>query len=663
MINPAKISIIVPVYNTKKYLTRCLDSLVNQTFQDIEILCVNDGSTDGSLEILKSYEEKDRRVKVFNQKNSGPATSRNTGLKNATGEYLMFCDSDDWYELNMCERMLDTIREHNVDLVMCNRIPHFGQGCHRSVTANNITAFSVLKIDDELRKKTNVLLWNKIFKKSFVDDFKISFPDGYEHDDAAFLYQYISVAKNFYYLDELLYNYYIRKNSIMDNFHKDKNHRKKDLVLSMECFFNFLLRNNLFEKMEKFYIDRLKVRVLWSAKYLNNRDKKTVKKLLRNHINNINNVSKNKYTLKDFMVEEINSVGKIALILRIRGLWPKFHTKYDGILLELQKQKNTSILHEIKAQEESTLYFSKHWEFSRIKSLQKEIERVDLYTSYRNLTNNLDIESVNTVNKILARIQFITDSNNEDETAFDIFDEEEAKQIKKARKDLKDNILKIGECCYVYKKYFLPRNIFEANVFYYRYGLSSVNSIEKLKNKDIIDAGAFIGDSALILSEYTNRNVYAFEPVKEHYEGMLETIKLNNSKNIRPQNMALGSKDEELKICLRGVASGLAVMLDGYKKETVRVTTLDKFVEKNNLDVGLIKVDVEGFEPEFLKGAEKTIRRFRPVLLLSIYHNMDDFFNIKPLVESWNLGYSFSVFKPADGSVRGETLLIAQILE
>ena len=98
-----KISVIIPVYNVEKYLRECLDSIVNQTFKDIEIICVDDGSTDKSLEILREYEQKDKRIIVISQPNKGVSTARNIGMQQATGKYMMFVDSDDYITQNACE--------------------------------------------------------------------------------------------------------------------------------------------------------------------------------------------------------------------------------------------------------------------------------------------------------------------------------------------------------------------------------------------------------------------------------------------------------------------------------------------------------------------------------------------------------------------------------
>jgi FkbM family methyltransferase len=195
----------------------------------------------------------------------------------------------------------------------------------------------------------------------------------------------------------------------------------------------------------------------------------------------------------------------------------------------------------------------------------------------------------------------------------------------------------------------------------YHYGLEKVKEKSKFENKCIIDAGAFIGDSALILSPLTSSNVYAFEPTSKYYNYLLETIKLNNLNNVVPIQAALGAECGRIKI---NVADSCSTVLtpniepEGF--EEIDLMTLDSFVEKNKLEVGLIKVDIEGYEQEFLKGAENTIMKQRPTLIISIYHNPEDFFMIKPIIESWNLDYKFKIIKPLDYTVSREVVLIAE---
>lgn len=192
--NP-KISIIVPVYNAEKYLDRCLTALMNQTFKEIEILCINDGSTDRSLEILNQYQKQDSRVRVFSQKNSGPAKARNVGLKNMRGEYLMFCDADDCYESIMCEEMRKNIIDYDTDFVMCNAYAY---------DSNNLEIQSLYYfpfkngkkvLSAEEKSKINVYLWNKIFKTELVHKYHIEFPVGHKADDNFFVFAYLTISK------------------------------------------------------------------------------------------------------------------------------------------------------------------------------------------------------------------------------------------------------------------------------------------------------------------------------------------------------------------------------------------------------------------------------------------------------------------------------------
>ena len=124
--------------------------------------------------------------------------------------------------------------------------------------------------------------------------------------------------------------------------------------------------------------------------------------------------------------------------------------------------------------------------------------------------------------------------------------------------------------------------------------------------------------------------------------------------------MALGDKNENIKISICGSGSSFKHNFTGIEEE-VTVTTLDDYVERNNIKVGLIKVDIEGFEQNFLKGAIQTIKKQKPILLISIYHNYSDFYDIKPFIENLNLGYKFNIHKPVDGQILSETLLICEV--
>ncbi len=223
-----KVSIILPVYNSEEFIKRTLDSLTTQTYQNIEVLCINDGSSDNSLNILKEYSQKDNRIKVFTQSNSGPAKARNTGLANATGEYLMFCDSDDFYEPDMVEVMAKAITENDVDFAMCGAelvVQEDKYDISRvqgtiTYLRNLINQKGIVELDLAKKYRMNVVLWNKIFKANIIKKYGISFPNGFECDDNLFIYEYMLIAKNYYAVKKQQYNYSIRSNSIMDLFYK-----------------------------------------------------------------------------------------------------------------------------------------------------------------------------------------------------------------------------------------------------------------------------------------------------------------------------------------------------------------------------------------------------------------------------------------------------------
>lgn len=302
------------------------------------------------------------------------------------------------------------------------------------------------------------------------------------------------------------------------------------------------------------------------------------------------------------------------------------------------------------------------YEYGNIISFQK-IVNSDYYNLYKNLIKGLDYESVVAVNKILANIKIYLEDTNIGKNKTKFFSEEEIKQINSIYSIFFKNILKLNENCYVYDKYILPVNHFEISVFYYKHNIDSLDK-EFIKNKDIVDVGALCGDSAIVFSEYTNKKVYSFEPIKNNYNNIYKTIELNNKNNIVAINKALGSYNGSAKILLSASGQGIKIIDKEAEYENmieeISIITLDSFVDENNINVGLIKVDIEGAEQDFIKGAEKTIKTQKPFLLLSIYHNAEDFFNIKPLIESWNLGYKFEIYKPFDGHILAETLLIAK---
>lgn len=224
--NPTKVSVIIPVYNVEEYLRQCLDSIVNQTLKEIEIICVNDGSTDNSHQILTEYAQKDKRIIIINKENEGLGAARNTGMAYATGEYIGFVDSDDWVKLEAYEKFYKNAKTQNSDMVMCpihvydditGKLkydnPYFTLECLNEEFDNCI--FNHLKTKNFLFK-ISVTSPNKIYKREFLNEINAKFPERLIFEDNPFFYETYLKARNVSLIRDFLYFYRInRKDSII----------------------------------------------------------------------------------------------------------------------------------------------------------------------------------------------------------------------------------------------------------------------------------------------------------------------------------------------------------------------------------------------------------------------------------------------------------------
>ena len=303
------------------------------------------------------------------------------------------------------------------------------------------------------------------------------------------------------------------------------------------------------------------------------------------------------------------------------------------------------------------------WDSFFIADFREAIKNdTNFYQKYLNLIKNFDNESVEIINNIVSKI---CNYNDIDEPVY--FSQSQSQKIKKLSEEYNNKIIKINEELFIYDKYILPFNQFEIEVFYDKSGMDYIKNINQVKNKNIIDAGGYIGDSAIVFSDYTDKNIYSFEPFLQNYNLMLKTIELNKKNNIIPVNMALGNENKEISIYSNSdtANSGLSVEtkqsdINSFENK-VKMVTLDSYVKENNIEVGLIKTDLEGFEQPFLRGALETIKEQKPVLIISIYHNYSDFFEIKPMIENLNLGYKFRIIRNKSPQLITETKLLAEV--
>ncbi|GAB7140741.1 hypothetical protein RsTz2092_06930 [Deferribacterales bacterium RsTz2092] len=215
MAKKPSISVIVPIHNAAGYLHKSLDSLVAQTFTDIEVLCIDDGSTDNSLAILQEYAGRDANFKLFTQAERNIGYTRNVGLRNARGKYVMWCDPDDWYEPTMCEEMFSAIEREGVDLVECgtNVINEANDSARYEKMSKYVSTKQLGRciLTNDIKKNISGVLWNKIFKRELLEEYSILAPDdSIGAEDTAMVMQYLLVAGSYYGLDRVLYNYLLR---------------------------------------------------------------------------------------------------------------------------------------------------------------------------------------------------------------------------------------------------------------------------------------------------------------------------------------------------------------------------------------------------------------------------------------------------------------------
>lgn len=237
-----KFSIIVPVYNVRNYLGLCIQSLINQTLKDIEIICVNDGSTDDSLNILQEYAKKDYRIKICDKLNGGSSSARNLGLDVAEGEFILFVDSDDILEKEACDRLYMEILQTGADIVVFGAkvFPQYVANKHAWLWTNlyvNLKHYKGNCVDALFNEKpSKPFIWNKCYRRSVIEENHIRFDEELSlGEDNLFLFEIFPNVEQIVYIPDQLYNYRCeRTGSLMDKSTKDLEWRMKMHISILE---------------------------------------------------------------------------------------------------------------------------------------------------------------------------------------------------------------------------------------------------------------------------------------------------------------------------------------------------------------------------------------------------------------------------------------------
>ena len=216
------ISLILPVYNVEEYLPKCMDSLIAQTYTNLEIILINDGSTDKSGELCDYYKSKDKRVKVFHQENAGVGKARNVGLDNATGEWIGFVDPDDWVNPDMFEKLLNAAVQNEAQVSACGYLKYSGESfIHDRSFPNAPEKIPCVEAMEYIfnHQCYEGVLWNKLYRRSLIEGAKIRFNTGfYACSDEAFIVDVMLSGKSLAYVPEALYHHIKRDGSITMSF-------------------------------------------------------------------------------------------------------------------------------------------------------------------------------------------------------------------------------------------------------------------------------------------------------------------------------------------------------------------------------------------------------------------------------------------------------------
>ncbi|WP_458453958.1 glycosyltransferase family 2 protein [Methanobrevibacter sp.] len=346
------ISVIIPVYNVGLYLRECLDSVVNQTFKDLEIICINDGSSDNSLEILKKYAKLDTRIKVISQENKGLSAARNVGMKYATGDYIYFLDSDDYLKLTMFEELYSIAREKSTDVIIFKLLNFENKS--KFVVAKKYHEMSFLKQkvgDDifdyvdiqEFLFDLDVTVASKFFKRDLIKD--LEFYEGLIFEDNLFFVNYIFKAKRIYFYDKYLYHRRIRDDSITNS--RGKNH--VDIVKISNKIIDLMKELNYYEKFKvqlfNFKMYNIYIRFNNIAREYEDYFFDIIKNDFINHKTEYESIHTEKTRLKEFFRNVLNSDTVRELYLQMEIY------EYECVMDEMEKS-NQNLINDINSLKE-----------------------------------------------------------------------------------------------------------------------------------------------------------------------------------------------------------------------------------------------------------------------------------------------------------------------
>lgn len=275
-----KVSLIIPVYNVEDYIEKCLDSVINQTIDDMEIIIVNDGSTDSSKQKISKYLEKEKnRIKYLEKENGGLSSARNFGISYASGEYIAFLDSDDYIEFTAYEEMYNIAKKENADMVECDFIWEYPNKKKEDIGRNYTTG-------QDMIEKARVVAWNKLIKRDIIERENIIFPEGLRYEDIEFFYKLVPFLRKVAFVRKPFVHYVQRDSSIANT----QNIRTREIFQVLDNVILYYQDKGLFEEYKE-VLEYVYVRFLLCSslkRMCKISDKEQRKRALEDNWNNIN---------------------------------------------------------------------------------------------------------------------------------------------------------------------------------------------------------------------------------------------------------------------------------------------------------------------------------------------------------------------------------------
>ncbi len=675
------VSIALPVYNVAPYIRDCLDSVIGQDFQDLEIICVNDGSTDESPKILEEYARRDPRIRIVHQSNKGLASTRNTALQHVTGRYLLHVDSDDILRRDAVSTLYEECERTGADFIVFY---------HDMIEDGRVFDSWYYDFDQwSLEPKTTIeqkleilhyhYSWSKFFRMDFLRRHDFRFPDGLQFDDNIYHWRVLLAADKVAIVPRKLYRYRVRSGSIMS--HRGKHH--------LDIFYIFREGKKVFREngaydavFQDFMQYKMNLQYFWTRDiepryrrlaYAGIIDGMTAdeERFVRDHSHLLDPEALRFY--RRLLASRLYRRGArrltVAMLvarrylaaarLRVRQARQRLRTRIAGWgwvqpikhrVLRRRFIMDPQCADMVNNHQPVATYWVEFWR-SYLRDRREDIPAL-LQGVRRGLSEN-DQELVDAIIRIYD--SYLPACADYGKILFhkDLLwlPRERFRQATRAAPRIDGR----------YQGFLDEYPWLSAEMFVTLYGAGSFPRDVRARLQaggDVIDAGAFIGDSSVQLADFCPQaRVLALEPDPVNFRRLKANVaRFGLEQRIIAEPVGLHDHHSTFQLYHHGHSDfpdqGTSLMNDFRNQPrddadrlvTCELTTIDRLVDKHGLRPALIKLDIEGLEKEALLGARATILRYRPALIVSVYHHPKDFFEIKPWLESLgpDVGYYFS---------------------